>query len=98
MRYGAIATTPAVSTIPRRRRGILARAARALHTEPMVQPVEPVLSVDECEFFVEHGWVVAKHVIDGAQAARTAREVWDFAGLDASDADSWYQVTTAYAN
>ena len=51
-----------------------------------------VLSADDLEFFVEHGWVVAKNVIDGAQAARTAREVWEFAGLDPTDADSWYQV------
>ncbi len=49
-----------------------------------------MLSEEELDFFVEHGWVVAKNVIDAAQAARTAREVWEFAGLDATDEDSWY--------
>ena len=41
-------------------------------------------------FFAEHGWVVAKGVISREQAARTAQEVWDFAGLDPDDPDSWY--------
>ena len=50
----------------------------------------PVLSAADLEFFAEHGWVVAKGVIDPAQAARTALEVWEFAGLDPGDADSWY--------
>ena len=50
-----------------------------------------VLSAADLEFFAEHGWVVARNVIDAAQAKRTAQEVWEFAGVDPldSDADSW---------
>ena len=49
-----------------------------------------VLTAADLAFFAEHGWVVAKGVISREQAARTAQEVWDFAGLDPDDPDSWY--------
>ena len=49
-----------------------------------------VLAAADLAFFAEHGWVVAKGVISREQAARTAQEVWDFAGLDPDDPDSWY--------
>ena len=48
-----------------------------------------LLSAADLEFFAEHGWVVARNVIDAAQAKRTAQEVWEFAGVDPLDADSW---------
>lgn len=51
-----------------------------------------VLSAVDLEFFAEHGWVVARGVIDAAQAARTEREVWEFANLDPHDPDSWYEA------
>eukprot|EP01052_Picozoa_sp_SAG31_P028319 SAG31_NODE_2724_length_5187_cov_2.096895_1_plen_63_part_00 len=47
-----------------------------------------VLTASDLSHFTEHGWVIARGVIDKGQAALTAREVWDFAGLDPCDEDS----------
>ena len=50
----------------------------------------PVLSPTELDFFAENGYVVAHQVISPEQAARTAAAVWDFAGKDADDPETWY--------
>jgi hypothetical protein len=59
--------------------------ATAMMTPPAV------LSPADLHHFTEHGWVVAKSVIDPAQARRTAEEVWAFAGLDPDDEECWYE-------
>lgn len=50
-----------------------------------------VLSKEELAFFERHGYVVARQVISRDQAARTARAVWDFAGMDPDDPGTWYR-------
>ena len=54
--------------------------------------IAEVLSPADLRHFVEHGWVVAKGVIDAEQAQRTAHEVWTFAELDPADENSWYEA------
>jgi ectoine hydroxylase-related dioxygenase (phytanoyl-CoA dioxygenase family) len=49
-----------------------------------------VLSAEELSFFNKNGYVVARQVISRQQAERTARAVWDFAGMDPDDAKTWY--------
>ena len=49
----------------------------------------PVLSDDDLRFFAEHGYVVARGVIDRAQCERTAAEVWAFAELSPADPEGW---------
>ena len=48
------------------------------------------LSKEDLEFWREKGYVIARGVIDRAQAERTARAVWDFAGMDPDDPKTWY--------
>ena len=50
----------------------------------------PILSQQDLDFFAEQGYVVARQVIARAQAERTARAVWDFAGMDPQDPSTWY--------
>ena len=50
----------------------------------------PTLSQQDLDFFVANGYVIAPQVISPEQAARTARAVWDFAGMDPDDPESWY--------
>lgn len=49
----------------------------------------PVLSDEDLRFFSENGYVIAKGVIDAAQCACTAQEVWDFAELEPDDDAGW---------
>ena len=49
-----------------------------------------VLNQQDLDFFDRHGYVIARQVIDRAQAERTARAVWDFAGEDPDDPATWY--------
>ena len=44
-----------------------------------------VLNQQDLDFFDRHGYVIARQVIDRAQAERTGRAVWDFAGEDPDD-------------
>jgi hypothetical protein len=50
----------------------------------------PTLSQQDLNFFVKNGYVIAPQVISRDQAERTARAVWDFAGMDPDDPESWY--------
>lgn len=50
----------------------------------------PVLSQSELDFFDEHGYVVARQVIDRDQAERTAAAIWEFSGKDPDDPETWY--------
>ena len=45
----------------------------------------PVLSQQDIAFFDEQGYVIARNVIDRAQAERTAQAIWNFAGQDPDD-------------
>lgn len=49
-----------------------------------------VLSQQDLDLFAEQGYTVARQVIDQEQAERTARAVWDFAGQDPANPDTWY--------
>ena len=49
-----------------------------------------VLNQEELDFFAEYGYVVARQVVDRAQVERTAQAVWDFAGKDPDDPETWY--------
>ena len=50
----------------------------------------PVLSQQDIAFFDEQGYVIARNVIDRAQAERTAQAIWNFAGQDPDDSATWY--------
>jgi len=49
-----------------------------------------VLSREDLRFFKKNGYVVAREVVSRAQAERTARAAWDFAGMDPDDPETWY--------
>ena len=51
----------------------------------------PVLSQKDLAFFDKNGYVIARKVIDRAQADRTAEAVWAFAGKDPNDPETWYE-------
>jgi hypothetical protein len=50
-----------------------------------------ILSPADLDFFAQNGYVVARGVVSREQAARTAAAVWEFAGQDADDPDTWYR-------
>ena len=49
-----------------------------------------VLSPADLDFFDENGYVIVPRVISAERAALTAAAVWEFAGADANDPESWY--------
>ncbi|NKB66406.1 MAG: hypothetical protein GKR89_05055 [Candidatus Latescibacteria bacterium] len=49
-----------------------------------------VLSQEDLDFWEQQGYVIARGVIGRDQAARTAQAVWDFAGMDPDDPETWY--------
>ena len=49
-----------------------------------------VLSQEDLDSWQQHGYVIARRVIDRDQAQRTARAVWDFAGMNPEDPQTWY--------
>ncbi|HIG54139.1 MAG TPA: hypothetical protein EYG11_12285 [Candidatus Latescibacteria bacterium] len=51
----------------------------------------PVLSQQDLTFFHKNGYVIARKVIDRAQAERTAEAVWAFSGKKPDDPETWYE-------
>ena len=51
----------------------------------------PVLSQQDLAFFHKNGYVIARKVIDRAQAERTAQAVWAFSGKKPDDPETWYE-------
>jgi ectoine hydroxylase-related dioxygenase (phytanoyl-CoA dioxygenase family) len=51
----------------------------------------PVLSQQDLAFFHKNGYVIAREVIDRAQAERTAQAVWAFSGKKPDDPETWYE-------
>ena len=51
----------------------------------------PVLSQQDLAFFHKNGYVIARKVIDRAQAERTAQAVWTFSGKRPDDPETWYE-------
>ena len=49
-----------------------------------------VLSPADLDFFAENGYVVAPRVISAEKAGLTAAAVWEYAGADADDPETWY--------
>lgn len=49
-----------------------------------------VLRKQDIEFFNKNGYVVARQVISREQCERTATAVWNFAGMDPADPETWY--------
>lgn len=56
-----------------------------------IDAMPPVLLEDDLAHWAEHGWVSVRDAVPASTRQAAEQAIWDFAGADADDPDSWYQ-------
>jgi hypothetical protein len=56
-----------------------------------IEAMEPVLASADLDFFDCQGYVILPAAISREECQQAARAIWDFAGKDPDDPDTWYQ-------
>lgn len=76
----------------------VARLNAAIASEPHIPAGDdgtaPVLSAADRARWDEHGYVIVREAISRAQAAATARALWDHQRMDPADPETWYVQKT----
>ena len=78
-------------SVARFNRAIAGGPSEAAAPAPPPEPGEASLAPDELRFFDAHGYVVLRGALDATHARACEEFVWNAAGADPADPESWYR-------